>query len=58
MFLLNSLSGKVGFLELDIMTGGGGGGGGLTRFLPPLQQIGHCGCGIKRQKAACTVKLR
>ena len=23
--------------------------GGLTRFLPPLQQIGQCGCGKKRQ---------
>ena len=27
-------------------------GGELTRFLPPLQQIGQCGCGKKRQKAA------
>ena len=43
------MSVTIGFNHRSAASAIPGGGGGLTRFLPPLQQIGQCGSGKKRQ---------
>ena len=42
--------------EIQITVKKTGGGGGSPAFCRSLQQIGQCGSGKKRQKAASTIK--